>query len=337
MSATLVPENKKFLIKDGSSLQPVGVQDGRNVYKKPYIKYLDRWKKEVLALMVFNGEISAREMERRYGIPRSTIGDWVEAYKNPSKTIRDVGNQPALDPIAKEQLKLLVIEREQQHKSIKSANFEEEITLKKEETRLRLNWSLDVIQPGFSRSSKQRLMKDIHGKEQLAQQITEARLKACSCPRVSYIWLVILLAFSSNLRPENKWNADSSIFKISGESNAAQTVVVIREKHVPPPPFPTTTTSSSSSGIETTLYIKWMFLCSAAGGVSIPVLIIAVNDMNPEEFLPVKVYGLTHFPGNDGFGFVLSVIPEWGMKSYGNGGSQFAFLRLPIPENAITS
>jgi hypothetical protein len=221
-------------------LQPVGVEDGGNVYKKPYIKYLDRWKKEVFALMVFNGEISAREMERRYGIPRSTIGDWVEAYKNPSKTIRDVGNQPALDPIAKEQLKLLVIEREQQHKSIKSANFEEEIILKKEETRLRLKRSLNVIQPGFSRSSKQRLMKDIHGKEQLAQQITEARLKACSCPRVSYIWLVILLAFSANLRPENKWNADSSIFKISGESNAAQTFVVIREKHVPPPPFPTT-------------------------------------------------------------------------------------------------
>jgi hypothetical protein len=78
-------------------LQPVGVEQGKPVYNKPYIQYIDLWKKEIITLMVINQGTSAREIERQYRIPRSTIGDWVNAHRNRMSTFREQGNQRLLD------------------------------------------------------------------------------------------------------------------------------------------------------------------------------------------------------------------------------------------------
>jgi hypothetical protein len=41
--------------------------------------------------------------------------------------------------------------------------------------------------------------------------LTDARLKSCLCPRLSYnIWGYVLMAYSAALMAENKWNADAT-------------------------------------------------------------------------------------------------------------------------------
>ena len=45
------------------------------------------------------------------------------------------------------------------------------------------------------------------------QILTDARLKSCLCPRLSYIWGCVLMAYSSALMAENKWNGRSLLVR----------------------------------------------------------------------------------------------------------------------------
>lgn len=60
------------------------------------------------------------------------------------------------------------------------------------------------------------------------QPIDNSRVKACSCPLMSYVWYVICLAISGTLVPCCKWNADACTF-VFRSKHSNKTVRLLHE------------------------------------------------------------------------------------------------------------
>ena len=89
------------------------------------------------------------------------------------------------------------------------------------------------------------------------QILTDARKKSCLCPRLSYIWGCVLMAYSSSLLAQNKWNADATTIIVS-QKGTGSLVCVIKYKDIDTP------ISSSSIPDTLNLLVKWFGLNNAS-------------------------------------------------------------------------
>jgi hypothetical protein len=118
------------------------------------------------------------------------------------------------------------------------------------------------------------------------QILTEARLKACRCPRPSYIWGCVLMAYSANLKAENKWNADATTIIIS-EAGSGALVCTIADKNDDSP------IASSTIPDTLNLLVKWFALNNAGGETGPLVLIFAVPSMRENTFFARQVISMS--------------------------------------------
>ena len=120
------------------------------------------------------------------------------------------------------------------------------------------------------------------------QVLTDARLKACRCPRLSYIWGCVLKAYSANLTAENKWNADVTTIIVSQTGTGTGSLVCTISSVNDDSPI-----ASSTIPDTLNLLVKW-FALNNAGGESGPlVLIFAVLTMHENTFFARQVVSMS--------------------------------------------
>ena len=147
-----------------------------------------------------------------------------------------------------------------------------------------------------------------------------------TCPRVTYAWCCILLAFAAHLKPQCKWNFDGTTFEIGMKGDNQLYVVDTTEEDNEP---------VRDGGQNDTLpvYIKWMFLGSAAGHVAPIFLVLAVAAMGENDFFVKKVRGLTYTNDKSVEGFVACSKTRGGCTQLW----KYYFLNYVIPEIAKSS
>jgi len=124
---------------------------------------------------------------------------------------------------------------------------------------------------------------NIHGRH--AQNITPARLAALFDLRLHYRQACGILAFLGDLPDVSKWNADATTMYVQ-EDNGKLSYGVFNSRDKTP-----FTTSEVSNDLG--VFIKWIYLCNAAGHSGPLVLILAAPDMPEGEFFYRKVQGLS--------------------------------------------
>jgi hypothetical protein len=114
------------------------------------------------------------------------------------------------------------------------------------------------------------------------------------------------IALAGHLKPCRKWNADATTVRI--DKNATGSLVCLIDDE--------TTKNGPVHSInvpsDPCIFIKWMNMCSAAGDLSDLVLIVAVDGLTDDNFLPVRVRGLSSMSGNTQFGWILFCLTRGG-------------------------
>lgn len=112
------------------------------------------------------------------------------------------------------------------------------------------------------------------------QILTDARLKACCCPRISYIWGCICMAYSAHLHC--KWNADVTTIIVSEKGTGSLVCTIKDDDNYAP-------VASSSIPDNLNLLVKWFGLNNAGGESGPLVLIIAIPSMEDGTFFAAQV------------------------------------------------
>lgn len=131
------------------------------------------------------------------------------------------------------------------------------------------------------------------------QILTDARKKSSLCPRLFYIWGCVLMACSSSLLTQNKWNADATTIIVS-QKGTGSLVCVIKDKDIDTP------ISSSSIPDTLNLLVKWFRLINASGESGPLVLVFAVPSMKKDTFYAAQVVSTssTTFIGDMGWIYI---------------------------------
>jgi hypothetical protein len=119
------------------------------------------------------------------------------------------------------------------------------------------------------------------------QAITDARWNSAHDIRMTYSLYVMCLAFTPSLAPEMLWNWDFTQFSCTTDHTGAL-VCCLRED------LRTGKPASKRESDETTIFIKWMLCCNAAGSTVPLVLNIAIPDMEDDGFEVYSIPGLTY-------------------------------------------
>ena len=158
---------------------------------------------------------------------------------------------------------------------------------------------------------------------------TNARLTACQCPRMSFVWYLICWTLSKFLPGVCKWNADAStyVFQPKGKGDRACTLIPDKEmeqmlkgldaEEDNNNPVVTNTrinikTKSIQSGLA--FAIKVMQLQNAGGEAGRATILVAIKDMPPDVFVVCEVKGLTWTNHIGGSGFVYFSKTRCGTK-----------------------
>ena len=226
------------------------------------------------------------QISRRYHIPYSTVKNWTEKVKLGHPIVNALGRPHSMDEIAKDVFTSTLLQRRTARNCVPLA---ETYTLLAEgvaATRIRQGKrGLDAISH-ICLTTQKKLLKDNNVVRRKPQIITDARLKACLCPRLSYIWGCVLMAYSANLMAENKWNADATTIIVSTMGTGSLVCTIGDPKDDSP---------IASSAIPETLnlLVKW-FALNNAGGESGPlVLIFAMPTMAENTFWAKEVVSMS--------------------------------------------
>ena len=122
-------------------------------------------------------------------------------------------------------------------------------------------------------------------KARVPQSLTSSRLENILGVRLIYITACFIYAIGSFLLAAYKWNADCTTFIIKA-AGTGQKVIVVRETG-----DKSQVTSTVVNG-DLNLLMKWFALGNAAGTIGAPFIIVALDDMEPDDFYLAKVPGL---------------------------------------------
>jgi hypothetical protein len=291
-------------------LKPINLQYVANASNLKFShvksKDLEPSEKEFLAQLITKGFWNPYDVERTYGISRSTVRGWVSTIQDPTrKMILPAHRPPDLDQESKIKVKDSIFSREvQDRNAIPSYEVKKILRNEKIETRKRRfdEDAPDIESVNVSQRSEKRYRSSMNIEDRVPQPITEARIKASFCPRVTYTWLCILVTLSGHLKADNKWNADATTFKIDlvGTGSRVSVVRDVEENYTSSQPI---RSLSIPTGLP--VFIKWLELCSASGELSPLVFWVAVDEMDPDAFHVATVPGLSHISGNINVGYIV--------------------------------
>ena len=144
------------------------------------------------------------------------------------------------------------------------------------ETHMRLGERGAAAVSSICVTTQRKLFRELNVVKVKPQILTDARLKALSCPRLSYIWGCVCMAYS-----ENKWNADATTIVVS-ESGTGSYVCIIKDRENAEP------VASSSLPDNLNLLIKWFALNNAGGEAGPLVLMMQCPRWKKIPSLPLK-------------------------------------------------
>ena len=152
-------------------------------------------------------------ISRRYKIPFNTIKGWVAKVSNgiviPNRT---GGRPPAMDQEAGARFIQTLKERRESKDAVPFSDMNIILGQGVTDTKLRQGKRGASAVGIICMNTRKKLFKLYNVVTVKPQILTDARIKSCSCPRLSYIWGCVLMAYSSSLLAENKWNTDSPLF-----------------------------------------------------------------------------------------------------------------------------
>ena len=222
----------------------------------------------------------------RYHIPFSSMKGWKERIEK-GKMIRDKGGRPpSMDAEAGAQFVATLKARQVSKDAVPIAETHMLLGQAVNQTKLREGKrGLSAISEICVNTRKKfyKLYDVVTLKPQI---LTDARLKSCLCPRLSYIWGCVLMAYSSALMAENKWNADATTIIVSQKGTGSMVCVIpTKDDDVP--------VSSSSIPDTLNLLVKWFGLNNAGGEAGPLVLVFAVPSMTENTFFATKVLSMS--------------------------------------------
>jgi hypothetical protein len=269
-------------------------------------------------LTMNNKKITAKSLSERYHIPRTTIQDWYKKYKlgQPLTSWAAIvmWDEESLEYMKKENVAADRAKRPwTKDQMTEVARAQRLCTAERRE----LGGGKKVCDRDREMPCPKVLkkMKEDQGIiTRRGQTLSNARKMACSDPRMSYSWYLVLEALASDLAAEYKWNADATTFEILKDDTRDTYYCVYenerKDKRVQ------YSAEDGSSGSKLPIYIKWMAMTNAVGDMSPVVLIVATDIINKDEesFFFYEVKGLTN-SRYYGTGYVLFCSSRGGNKA----------------------
>jgi hypothetical protein len=214
---------------------------------------------------------------RRYHIPVTTVYQWMNKVKTAKEITGQSGRPSVMDAAAGAEFVAILKSRTAAKDAVPHLETLQLISKGVADTLLRQGKRGPSAVSSVSVNTQKSILERYNVVKLKPQILTDARLKACRCPRISYIWGCVCMAYSAHLHAECKWNADATTIIVS-EKGTGSLVCTIEDddNHAP--------VASSSIPDNPNLIVKWFGL-SIAGGESVPlVLIIAVPSMEDGMF-----------------------------------------------------
>ena len=222
----------------------------------------------------------------RYRLPYTTVQNWAKKGINGQPINEGTGRPKAMDTIASEKFVHTLLERRKIKDAVPVAEALILLGQAVSDTKMRQGKrGLDTV-ANICITTQKKMFKLHNVVKRKPQVLTEARLKPCRCPRLSYIWGCVLMAYSANLMAENKWNADATTIIVS-QAGTGSLVCTIKNVNDDSP------IASSTIPDTLNLLVKW-FALNNAGGESGPlVLIFAVPTMQENTFFARQVVSMS--------------------------------------------
>lgn len=243
---------------------------------------------KISTLLAWNSKCSSvlTKASQRYRLPYTTVQNWAKKVIN-GQTITDgTGRPKAVDTIASEKFATTLLDRRKMKNAVPEAEALVLLGRAVSETQFRQGKRGLDVGSTICVTTQKKLFKELNVIKRKPQILTDARLKACRCPRLSYIWGCVLMAYSANLMAENKWNADATTIIVS-QSLTGSLVCTISDANDDSP------IASSTIPDTLNLLVKW-FALNNAGGESGPlVLIFAVPTMRENTFFARQVVSMS--------------------------------------------
>jgi hypothetical protein len=155
------------------------------------------------------------QLSNRYRLPYTTVKNWSEKVKLNRPISSELGRPPSMDKIAGETFVETLLQRRAAKNCVP---LHETLSLLGQgvtATKMRQGKRGSDAISSICVTTQKKLCKQYNVIRRKPQILTDARLKACLCPRLSYIWGCVLMAYSANLMAENKWNADATTIIVS--------------------------------------------------------------------------------------------------------------------------
>ena len=235
-------------------------------------------------------------ISKRYSLPEATVRGWKDKVANSIPITNKTGRPLALDEVAIEKLNGILESRRAARNAVPLAETLSLIGTCVTETHMRMGKRDASAVSTCCVTTQKRIFRDLNIVKRKPQILTEARLKALRCPRLSYIWGCVCMAYSASLFAENKWNAGATTIVVN-ESGTGALVCIIKDQDNHEP------VTSSSLPNNLNLLIKWFALNNAGGEAGPLVLMIAVPSMEENTFFAIQVLsmGSTTFIGERGW------------------------------------
>ena len=171
------------------------------------------------------------KISNRYTIPVSTVREWMQKVEKNLQITSRIGRPPALDAEAVANFQSILEMRRTVRSAVPLAGTFTLLGEAVTETKMRLGKRGAAAVSTISVTTQKKLFKECNVIKLKAQTLTDARLKACRCPRLSYIWGCVCMAYSADLLAEHKWNADATTIVVS-ESGTGSLVCVVKDDKI---------------------------------------------------------------------------------------------------------
>ena len=235
------------------------------------------WQKEKFTVL--------SRISKRYTLPVSTLRDWMQKVQTSMPITNKIGRPNAMDEEAVDKFKATLESRRAAKNAVPMAETLALICAGVTETHMRLGKRGAAAISRICVTTQKKLFKECNVVKVKPQILTDARLKACRCPRISYIWGCVCMAYSANLRGENKWNADATTIVVS-ESGTGSLVCIIKDEDNTGP------VASSFLPDSLNLLVKWFALNNAGGEAGPLVLMFAVPSMEEDTYFATQVLSM---------------------------------------------
>ena len=171
---------------------------------------------------------SKKGLIRRYNLYSSFFKKNSTVYKKKG-SLNSVGRPPLIDDEHMSNVASVLVKRRREVDEVPKEEFRRllaEAVVETERSRGR-------VDPCFERLDERteaRYREKYHIQESKSQAVTKARVDACKCPMMSYVWYLICVALGNDLPSHRKWNADATTFVFEPCGSGGKTVRLADEE-----------------------------------------------------------------------------------------------------------